>query len=80
MAGVGLGVARQASAVTAAVESLAATKAALASGSLSMRQADAIAAAATVAPHHETRLLRIAGARGVTQLEEECARIRARCA
>src|SRR5690554_771216 len=80
VAGVGLGVARQALAVTAAVADLEATRAALAAGNLSMRQADAIAAAATVAPHHETRLLRIARARGVTQLEEECARRRASAA
>lgn len=46
-----------------------------------MRQADAIAAgAARVAPAHEARLLRAAQVRGVTQLEEECARIRAAAA
>lgn len=80
VAGVGLGVARQALAVTRAVENLAATKAALAAGRLSLRQAEAIAAAVAVAPGHEARLLRIATARGVTQLEEECARIRAAAA
>ena len=53
---------------------------ALAAGRLSLRQAEAIAAAVAVAPRHEARLLRIATARGVTQLEEECARIRAAAA
>jgi hypothetical protein len=80
VAGVGLGVARQTLAVTEAVDTLAATRSALAAGQLSMRQADAIAGAARVAPAHEARLLRAAQVRGVTQLEEECARIRAAAA
>jgi hypothetical protein len=77
VAGVGLGVANQAVAVTAAVEALTATRAALAAGGLSMRQAEAIAGAAAVDRRAEARLLRLAEVRGITQLEEECARVRA---
>jgi hypothetical protein len=80
VAGVGLGVAKQVLAVTAAVQDLEATRAVLAAGGLSMRQADAIARAATVDRRAEARLLRLARVRGTTQLEEECARVRAAAA
>jgi hypothetical protein len=80
VAGLGLGVAKQAIAVTAAVEELDATRSQLAAGSLSMRQAEAIAGAVRVDRRAETRLLRLAKVRGVNQLEEECARVRAAAA
>ena len=75
--GVGLGAAKTALEVTAATETLPATGAALAAGDLSMRQAAAICGAALVDRGVEARLLRMAKARGIGQLEDECSRIRA---
>jgi hypothetical protein len=78
--GVGLGAAKTALEVTTATDMLAATGDALAGGQLSMRQAAAICGAALVDRSAEARLLRIAQARGISQLEDECARVRAAAA
>jgi hypothetical protein len=80
VAGVGLGAARTASEVIAATDILPATGAALAQGELSMRQAAPITAAALADRRSEHRLLRLAKVRGIGQLEEECARVRAAAA
>ena len=76
----GLGDAKRALAVTGMVEALDATRGELVAGLVSMRQADAIAGAALVDRGCERRLLRLAKVRGVNQLEEECARVRAAAA
>jgi hypothetical protein len=80
VSGVGLGAAKTALEVTAATETLAATRDALVRGDLSMRQAVAISGAALVDRGAEARLLRMAKARGIGQLEDECARVRAAAA
>lgn len=80
VAGVGLGTARTALEVTGTATRLPATAGALARGELSMRQAAAVCSAVTADPAAESRLLRLAKTRGVGQLEEECARVRAAAA
>ncbi|MDZ7677639.1 MAG: hypothetical protein U5K29_03705 [Acidimicrobiales bacterium] len=80
VAGVGLGVAKTALEVTAATDTLADTGDAFRGGELSVRQAAAVCSAALVDRRAEGRLLRLARSRGINQLEEECARIRAAAA
>lgn len=80
VAGVGLGAAKTALEVTSATDTLSATGGALRSGELSMRQAAAVSAAAQADPSAEGRLLRLSRTRGIAQLEEECARVRATAA
>jgi hypothetical protein len=80
VSGVGLGVARSALEVVAAGDLLVATGEAFRCGDLSVRQAATICSAALVDRRAESRLLRIAKVRGIGQLEEECARVRAAAA
>ncbi|MFP3905545.1 MAG: HNH endonuclease signature motif containing protein [Acidimicrobiales bacterium] len=80
VAGVGLGVAKTALEVTAATDTLAATGRAFRCGELSVRQTAAVCSAALVDRRCEGRLLRMARTRGINQLEEECARVRAAAA
>ena len=80
VAGTGLGSARQALEVVSASSVLGDTGAAFRQGELSVRQASAIAGAALVDRRAEGRLLRMARSRGIGQLEEECARVRAAAA
>ena len=80
VAGTGLGAARQALGVVAAGSVLGATDTAFRRGELSVRQASAIAGAALVDRRAEGRLLHMARSRGIGQLEEECARVRAAAA
>jgi hypothetical protein len=54
-----------------------ATDEAFRSGSLSLKQAEAIAPAAAVNPNAETRLLELASHLGLQKLRDECARVRA---
>lgn len=80
VSGVGLGAAKAALDVVGAADQLAATDEAYRAGELSLRQAAAICGAALLDRRAESRLLRIATARGIGQLEEECARVRAAAA
>jgi hypothetical protein len=80
VSGLGLGAAKTALEVVASADELAATGAAFRRGDLSVRQAAAICGAALVDRRAEPRLLRLAKARGIGQLEDECARIRAAAA
>ena len=80
VSGIGVGAARTALITLERAGSLASTRAAMARGELSGRQAAAITEAAAVDPSAEGRLLRMAKARGIGQLEEECARVRAAAA
>lgn len=80
VAGTGLGTARQALEVVEAGAVLSATDSAFRRGELSVRQASAITGAALVDRRAEGRLLRLARSRGIGQLEEECARVRAAAA
>ncbi|MDZ7678130.1 MAG: hypothetical protein U5K29_06230 [Acidimicrobiales bacterium] len=80
VSGVGLGAAKTALDVVGATDQLAATDEAYRAGEVSLRQAAAICGAALVDRRAESRLLRIATTRGIGQLEEECARVRAAAA
>jgi hypothetical protein len=64
----------------ALLDSLDATATAVRTGALSPRQAAAITGAAILDRSAEDRLLRMAHARGIGQLEDECARVRAAAA
>jgi hypothetical protein len=80
VAGVGVGAAKTALATLERLDSLDATRRSVCRGELSGRQAAAITEAAIVDPSAEARLLAMARARGVGQLEDECARVRAAAA
>jgi hypothetical protein len=80
VSGTGLGAARNALEVLAAGSVLASTEGAYRSGDLSLRQATAITGAALADRRAESRLLRMAAARSIGQLEDECARVRAAAA
>ena len=80
VSGVGLGTARTALEVVAATDVLAGVRRAFRAGDLSLRQAAPICGAALADPRSESRLLRLATTRGLGQLDEECARIRAAAA
>lgn len=77
LAGIGVGAARTALDTQGRLDELAATAAAVAAGDLSVRQAAAITDAASVDPGAEARLLAMAAARSLGDLEDECARTRA---
>jgi hypothetical protein len=80
VSGVGVGAAKTVLATVDRLATLDATRTSLERGELSARQAAAITEAASVDPTAEVRLLRMARARSIGQLEDECARVRAAAA
>jgi hypothetical protein len=77
LGGTPIGVARDALALSAAVQSLPQTQAAVRSGALSMQQANAVVGAAAADPAAERRLLAAAGTTSLAELQQECLRTKA---
>jgi hypothetical protein len=77
LGGTTVGVARDALAVSCAVQSLPQTQAAVRSGLLSAQQASAVVGAASADPTAERRLLAAAEKTSLAELQQECLRTRA---